>query len=493
MPDDQSGTAVSGDGRGLRRITWCGRGPAGRGGRGRRADDGRLTAGTTATACADVVARLTADDLAPKERRRLLGQLAGALRQRGFRDMFRPKAAMGWLSDAGRRRGAAHPDALTPPRCAPTSPALTDAQIADRLVRNAARTTAGIGAVGGGVAAVEWAAPPALLTAPVLLAAETVAVVAVEIKLIGELQEMYGLPVTGSGTHRAVALVQAWASRRGREPARARTWRRRGAGHGRPLRAAGPAAAAVRPQHHHVRAAAHRRRGRRLAQPAGDAAAGRGGAGRPGPSGPYGHRGTPQPDSRRPATGSASVRPARVCRRLGGSGGQRRDQAVGVSGADQPVRRGVGRVVEVDADRAAHPRPDDHEGERVGVDAEQLPALRSASTMWAPEMNSRGRFASSTRSRSASTRTRMRLSQAVNATASTPPPTIAAATHARRAEGELGPQPGADEQAGRPRPPGRDEQFTVQERVCHVWQGSYPTTALGAWDHACGDACGMPG
>ena len=69
--------------------------------------------------------------------------------------------------------------------------------------------------MGGGVAAVEWAAPPALLTAPVLLAAETVAVVAVEIKLIGELQEMYGLPVTGSGTHRAVTLVHAWASRRG--------------------------------------------------------------------------------------------------------------------------------------------------------------------------------------------------------------------------------------------------------------------------------------
>ncbi len=94
-------------------------------------------------------------------------------------------------------------------------PGLSDDEIADRLVRNAARSTAGIGAVGGGVAAIKWAVPPALLTAPVLLAAETVAVVAVEIKLIGELQELYGQPVPGNGTQRALSLLQAWAGRRG--------------------------------------------------------------------------------------------------------------------------------------------------------------------------------------------------------------------------------------------------------------------------------------
>src|SRR5262249_12005382 len=59
------------------------------------------------------------------------------------------------------------------------------------------------------------AAPPALLTAPVVLAAETLAVVAVEIKMLGELQELYGLPVQGSTPQQAVALVYAWASRRG--------------------------------------------------------------------------------------------------------------------------------------------------------------------------------------------------------------------------------------------------------------------------------------
>jgi hypothetical protein len=94
-------------------------------------------------------------------------------------------------------------------------PGLTDEQIADRLVRNAARTSGGIGAIGGGVSAIQWAAPPTLLTAPVLLAAETVAVVAIELKLIGELQELYGQPVPGSHGQRAVTLLQAWAGRRG--------------------------------------------------------------------------------------------------------------------------------------------------------------------------------------------------------------------------------------------------------------------------------------
>jgi hypothetical protein len=165
-------------------------------------------------AVGDALARLTDPDLEPAERRRSIAQLAAGLRERGFKDVFRPRAAMNWIAD-------------TVVDIAPRIPlrsletlrghfsGASDAEIVDRLVRNAARTTAGIGAVGGGVAAIEWAAPPALLTAPALLAAETVAVVAVEVKLIGELQELYGQPVPGTGTQRAISLVQAWAGRRG--------------------------------------------------------------------------------------------------------------------------------------------------------------------------------------------------------------------------------------------------------------------------------------
>jgi hypothetical protein len=163
------------------------------------------------------IAALTVDDIEPAQRRRLLGRLVGQVRARGLGDLFRPTAAIRWMSDVvgevvphlpirdratlRRHYGGLDGDAL-----------------AERLIRNAARATAGVGAAGGGVAAVEWAVTPTLLSAPVLLAAETVAVVAIEIKLIGELHEAYGVPVPGSSSQRAGALIQSWASRRGVNP-----------------------------------------------------------------------------------------------------------------------------------------------------------------------------------------------------------------------------------------------------------------------------------
>jgi hypothetical protein len=90
--------------------------------------------------------------------------------------------------------------------------------LADRLIRNAARATAGVGAAGGGVASIEWTVPPTLLSAPVLLSAETVAVVAIELKLIGELHVVYGQPFTGSTGERASALLHSWSGQRGVNP-----------------------------------------------------------------------------------------------------------------------------------------------------------------------------------------------------------------------------------------------------------------------------------
>jgi len=158
--------------------------------------------------------RLSEDDLPPGERRKALGQIAAALHQRGFSDFFKPKAAMNWIADTVVDIAPRIPVRdLTTLRA--HHPGLTDQQIAGRLVRNAGRTSAGIGAVGGGVSAIEWIAPPTLLTQPVLLAAETVAVVAVELKLIGELQELYGQPIPGGQAQKAISLLQAWAGRRG--------------------------------------------------------------------------------------------------------------------------------------------------------------------------------------------------------------------------------------------------------------------------------------
>jgi uncharacterized protein (DUF697 family) len=163
------------------------------------------------------LAELTADDLDQSERRRLLSRLAGEIRARGIGDLFRPRAAIRWIADLV---GDVAP--RLPIRSRETLrthfSGLSDDALAERLIRNAARTTAAVGAASGGVAAIEWVATPTLLSAPIVLAAETVAVVAVEIKLIGELHELYGAPITGSTSQRAVALVQSWAQRRGVNP-----------------------------------------------------------------------------------------------------------------------------------------------------------------------------------------------------------------------------------------------------------------------------------
>ncbi|HZN74989.1 MAG TPA: hypothetical protein VFC00_25420 [Micromonosporaceae bacterium] len=163
------------------------------------------------------VAALTAEDLEPAQRRKLLGRLAAEVRARGIRDLFNPRAAMRWVADAVSDVAPYIPirDLETLRRHHDN---LEGDELAERLIRNAARATAVVGAAGGGVAAIEWVATPTLLSAPVLIAAETVAIVAIEIKLIGELHEVYGQPVVGSGSQRAIRLVQSWAGRRGVTP-----------------------------------------------------------------------------------------------------------------------------------------------------------------------------------------------------------------------------------------------------------------------------------
>jgi hypothetical protein len=163
------------------------------------------------------VAELTADDLAPEQRRRLLGKLVADVRARGVGDLFKPGKVIRWVADEVSDVAPHIPirDLDTLRR---HHDGLDGEELAERLIRNAALATAGVGATSGGVAAVEWAVTPTLLSAPVLLAVETVAVVAIEIKLIGELHEVYRRPVPGNGAQRAVALLQAWAGNRGVNP-----------------------------------------------------------------------------------------------------------------------------------------------------------------------------------------------------------------------------------------------------------------------------------
>ncbi len=83
-------------------------------------------------------------------------------------------------------------------------------QLASQLITGAARASAGVGAAVGVAAAV-----PFLPTAPVELTVETLALVAIELKLIAELHEVYGVTVPGSAPERMIAYVGAWTNRRG--------------------------------------------------------------------------------------------------------------------------------------------------------------------------------------------------------------------------------------------------------------------------------------
>jgi hypothetical protein len=83
-------------------------------------------------------------------------------------------------------------------------------EIANALVDGAARASA---AVGGAVGA--WSALPVLPAWPAEIATETLALVGIEIKLVAELHEAYGVPAQGNARERTTAYVSAWANRRG--------------------------------------------------------------------------------------------------------------------------------------------------------------------------------------------------------------------------------------------------------------------------------------
>lgn len=162
----------------------------------------------------DALARLTEPDLSTTDRRRLLGRAVSGLGRGAGRAMRGPRAAAGWASDLVIAV-APHLTVRDLDTLQRHYGGKSGDELADAVIRNAARTTASIGAAGGGIAAVEWTAPPSLLSAPILLAVETATVVAIEVKLLAELHEIYGVPVRGSASERTSALLQAWARRRG--------------------------------------------------------------------------------------------------------------------------------------------------------------------------------------------------------------------------------------------------------------------------------------
>jgi hypothetical protein len=83
-------------------------------------------------------------------------------------------------------------------------------EIADALIERAAHAAAAAGGAAG-VAAVL----PVLPAFPAEIAAETLILVGIELKLVAELHEAYGTPAPGNFAERMSAYLAAWAHRRG--------------------------------------------------------------------------------------------------------------------------------------------------------------------------------------------------------------------------------------------------------------------------------------
>ncbi len=164
-----------------------------------------------------VVAQLAAEDADRSGRGRLLltlGQLlAGSARSAGARAALSGR----WLADLVTDLGPHLPvrDLAT---LSEHTGGLSGDALAEELVRRASRVTAGIGAAAGALAAVEFAAPPSLLAAPVQLAAETLAVVAVELKLVAELHVTYGRAPVGTPAQVGAAYLGSWITKKGLDP-----------------------------------------------------------------------------------------------------------------------------------------------------------------------------------------------------------------------------------------------------------------------------------
>jgi len=173
----------------------------------------------------------------PTERRRLVASIAGAARSGARASGRGVRSARRGMGSARRRVGSARRRVGTARRRVGSSTGRLSAQvlamaqrlrvrdqaalraqfpgrsaedIADALIESAARASA---AVGGAVGA--WAALPALPAYPVEVATETLALIGIEVKLVAELHEAYGMPATGNAMDRTTSYVAAWAHRRG--------------------------------------------------------------------------------------------------------------------------------------------------------------------------------------------------------------------------------------------------------------------------------------
>jgi len=152
----------------------------------------------------------------PQERRRLVAAFTKAATSsaraagRGTRVVRqRAGSGTGWLADqvvAMAPRLRVRDQAALQAQFPGKSPD----EIADALIEGASRAAAAAGGAAGVASAL-----PVLPAFPAEIAAETLVLVGIELKLVAELHEAYGSPAPGRFPERMSAYVAAWAHRRG--------------------------------------------------------------------------------------------------------------------------------------------------------------------------------------------------------------------------------------------------------------------------------------
>ncbi|GAA4957962.1 hypothetical protein GCM10023224_49880 [Streptomonospora halophila] len=191
---------------------------------GAAGDAGSTAPGTEVAAVAEddigvLVGELLDEEGAdPRRRAGLLGRLAAALTARARSARAGGAASGRWLADVFANEIAPRIPVRDRETLIRHHSGLAGEELADALVRNAAHATTGVGAAGGALAAVQFTAPPLLLTAPAQIVAETVVVASVEVKLIAELHEVYGQPAPGTSLQRTTGYLASWARKRGIDP-----------------------------------------------------------------------------------------------------------------------------------------------------------------------------------------------------------------------------------------------------------------------------------
>jgi hypothetical protein len=154
-----------------------------------------------------------AGDADDRQLRQLLGHVTRSAKGAGLKAVTSGK----WLAEVALEV-AAHVNARDLATLREHHGGLAGPLLARTLIRNASRTSAAVGAATGALAAASETTPATWGTLPIELLAETLVVVAVEMKLVAELHEAAGIALPTSLGEKGLVVSRAWAESRGVRP-----------------------------------------------------------------------------------------------------------------------------------------------------------------------------------------------------------------------------------------------------------------------------------